>query len=134
MQSPKTGMRTGYWLALTALLLLVVSVQAASNRGKCQNNLQQIGLAILHYHEIHKTLEFFRSTTGGSAVDRLFVCGGGSLLAGLLDRLRQHLDIRTIPLDPFRLLGGAAADTAGHRHRRVAAVAVGLALRQERYR
>jgi type IV pilus assembly protein PilM len=86
-------------------------------------------------HEIQKTLEFFRSAAGGSAVDRLFVCGGGSLLAGLLDRLRQQLDIRTIPLDPFRLLGGAAAaDAAGHWHRRVAAVAVGLALRQEQCR
>jgi type IV pilus assembly protein PilM len=82
--------------------------------------------------EIQRTLDFFRSTTGAAAIDRLFVCGGGSLLAGLLDRLRQRLDIRTIPLDPFRLLGGTrASDAAGERHRRVAAVAVGLALRQE---
>jgi type IV pilus assembly protein PilM len=83
-------------------------------------------------HEIQKTLEFFRSTAGGSAIDRLFACGGGSLLAGLLDRLRQQLDIRTIPLDPFRLLGDAGvADASGARDRRMAAVAVGLALRQE---
>ena len=83
--------------------------------------------------EIRKTLDFFRSTTGAAAIDRLFVCGGGSLLAGLLDRLRQRLDIRTIPLDPFRLLGGAPLDDAagGGTNRRVAAVAVGLALRRE---
>jgi type IV pilus assembly protein PilM len=86
-------------------------------------------------HEVQKTLEFFRSTAGGSAIDRLFVCGGGSLLAGLLDRLRQQLDIRTIPLDPFRLLGDAGVtDASGASDRRMAAVAVGLALRQEECR
>jgi type IV pilus assembly protein PilM len=86
-------------------------------------------------HEVQKTLEFFRSTAGGSAVDRLFVCGGGSLLAGLLDRLRQQLDIRTIPLDPFRLLGEAGnVEVPGARDRRMAAVAVGLALRHEECR
>jgi len=86
--------------------------------------------------EICETLaRFFRSTAGGSAVDRLFVCGGGSLLAGLLDRLRQQLDIRTIPLDPFRLLGEAGnVEVPGARDRRMAAVAVGLALRHEECR
>jgi type IV pilus assembly protein PilM len=83
--------------------------------------------------EIRKTLDFFRATTGAAAIERLFVSGGGSLLAGLLDQLRQRLEIRTIAFDPFRLLGGppfaGVADSG--RHRRMAAVAVGLALRRE---
>jgi type IV pilus assembly protein PilM len=83
--------------------------------------------------EIRSTLEFFRSATGAERIDRLFVCGGGSLVPGLVEVLRQRLDIPTVPLDPFRLLGGAPAQVPGS-HRiepRIAAVAVGLALRQE---
>jgi type IV pilus assembly protein PilM len=83
--------------------------------------------------EIRSTLDFFRSATGAERIDRLFVCGGGSLIAGLLDALRQRLDIVTVPFDPFRLLGGAPKEipTGGSIAPCIAAVAVGLALRQE---
>src|SRR5918995_66188 len=83
--------------------------------------------------EIRSTLDFFRSATGAERIDRLFVCGGGSLIAGLLDALRQRLDIVTVPFDPFRLLGGAPKEipTGGSIAPCIAAVAVGLALRRE---
>lgn len=83
--------------------------------------------------EIRSTLDFFRSATAAERIDRLFVCGGGSLIPGLLDALRQRLDIATVPLDPFRLLGGApkGVPAGGCIAPRIAAVAVGLALRQE---
>jgi type IV pilus assembly protein PilM len=83
--------------------------------------------------EIRSTLDFFRSATGAERIDRLFVCGGGSLIAGLLEALRQRLDIVTVRFDPFRLLGGAPKEipTGGSIAPCIAAVAVGLALRQE---
>src|SRR5918993_3690450 len=83
--------------------------------------------------EIRSTLDFFRSATGAERIDRLFLCGGGSLIAGLLDALRQRLDIVTVPFDPFRLLGGAPKEipTGGSTAPCIAAVAVGLALRRE---
>jgi type IV pilus assembly protein PilM len=83
--------------------------------------------------EIRSTLDFFRSATGAERIDRLFVCGGGSLIAGLLDALRQRLDIVTVPFDPFRLLGGAPKEipTGGSIAPCIAGVAVGLALRRE---
>jgi type IV pilus assembly protein PilM len=82
--------------------------------------------------EIRNTLDFFRSATGTERIDRLFVCGGGSLVQGLLEALRQRLDIITVPFDPFRLLGGAPkhGPAGGSLAPRLAAVAVGLALRQ----
>ena len=83
--------------------------------------------------EIRSTLDFFRSATGAERIDRLFVCGGGSLVAGLLEALRQRLDIATVAFDPFRLLGGAPKHVPGGSSGApcIAAVAVGLALRQE---
>jgi type IV pilus assembly protein PilM len=82
--------------------------------------------------EIRSTLDFFRSATGAERIDRLFVCGGGSLVRGLLEALRGRLDITTVPFDPFRLLGGAPTHgpAGGSLAPRLAAVAVGLALRQ----
>jgi type IV pilus assembly protein PilM len=82
--------------------------------------------------EIRATLDFFRSATGADRIDRLFVSGGGSLLVGLVDALRQRLDIKAVPLDPFRLLGPPKdVPPDSFVERRTGAVAVGLALRQE---
>lgn len=85
--------------------------------------------------EVGRTLDFFRATTGIETVDRVVMCGGGSLVAGFVDVAAERLEVKVELANPFRnitvdpgvdqAMVNAAAPAA--------AVVVGLALRREGY-
>jgi len=85
--------------------------------------------------EAGRTMDFFRATTGIDTVDRIILCGGGSLVAGFLDVFSERTESKVELANPFRnisidpsvdaaLVQGAAP---------AAAVVMGLALRREGY-
>ncbi|MEW5975641.1 MAG: type IV pilus assembly protein PilM [Acidobacteriota bacterium] len=81
--------------------------------------------------EIQKTFDFFRATTVGEQIQRIYVSGGCANVQGLLDLLQQRLNLPVEMLDPFKSIplgkgvdGEYLAEMAPSM-----AVAVGLALR-----
>lgn len=82
--------------------------------------------------EIQKTFDFFRTSTGGEHIEKLYLSGGAAQTAGLTDLLHQEFGVPVDMLDPFRRVGYAETGTVAEaiaRHRPRLAVAVGLALR-----
>lgn len=81
--------------------------------------------------EIQKTFDFFRATTAGEQLQRIYVSGGCAKVEGFLDLLQSRLGLPVEMLDPFRNIAVAKGiDLA--RLDEVSpsmAVAVGLALR-----
>jgi type IV pilus assembly protein PilM len=83
--------------------------------------------------EVHKTLDFFRGTTGADHIDLLLVTGGGAQVDGLVDALHDRLGIPVEVFDPFKAIAfepslfgvPSQAEAAA-----ASAVAVGLALRR----
>jgi type IV pilus assembly protein PilM len=81
--------------------------------------------------EIQKTFDFFRATTVGEHIDRIYLAGGSSKIPGLIETLRQEFSLPVEILNPFQRISPPATieaeqlqDAAGQ-----LAVAVGLALR-----
>ena len=81
--------------------------------------------------EIQKTFDFFRATSIGDQIQRIYVSGGCARVLGLLDLLQNKFNIPVEMLNPFRNLSfgkgldqGKLEETAPSM-----AVAVGLALR-----
>ena len=83
--------------------------------------------------EVSKTVDFFRTTSGTDHVDGIVLAGGTSRIDGLETAFRERFDTEVSQFDPFE---GAAIDaralSADQRLELgpVAAIAVGLALRQ----
>ena len=79
--------------------------------------------------EIQKTFDFFRATAPGEHIERIYLAGGSSKVAGLIEALRQEFSIPVELLNPFQRVGlGQTADLVEQNAGQLA-VAVGLALR-----
>jgi type IV pilus assembly protein PilM len=82
--------------------------------------------------EIHKTLDFFRASSTGEAIQRVYVSGGCARVEGLMEFLREKLGIPVDELDPFRKIKmdpSRVDSTKLKEHSPAMAVVVGLALR-----
>src|ERR1700681_2505909 len=82
--------------------------------------------------EIQKTFDFFRASSAGEHIERIYLAGGSSKVPGLVEALRQEFSMPVELFNPFqRVL--APADGAGaelvEQNAGQLAVAVGLALR-----
>jgi type IV pilus assembly protein PilM len=81
--------------------------------------------------EIQKTFDFFRATTVGEQLQRVYVSGGCAKVEGFLDVLQTRLGIPVEMFDPFKNIAiGKNVDFAYLDEIAPSmAVAVGLALR-----
>jgi len=82
--------------------------------------------------EIQKTFDFFRATAAGEHIERIYLAGGSSRVAGLMEALRQEFSLPVEILNPFSRIAyeeGSAAAQLIERNSGQLAVAVGLALR-----
>ena len=83
--------------------------------------------------ELSRTLDFFKSSFKVDRLDRVLVCGGGSMIHGLLEVLSERLRVSVDRFNPFQLIevDGRTEDPVTVREiGGGAAVVVGLALRQ----
>jgi type IV pilus assembly protein PilM len=84
--------------------------------------------------EIQKTLDFFKQISATDRLlDRLYLCGGTSQVAGLRESLGQRLDAEVELLNPFRKVMPSGRDATPEMVNEMmptASVAVGLALRK----
>ena len=81
--------------------------------------------------EIQKTFDFFRATATGEHIERIYMAGGSSHIAGLLEALRREFSVSVDLLDPFMRIT-PPADWSPELLQQQApqlVVAVGLALR-----
>jgi type IV pilus assembly protein PilM len=83
--------------------------------------------------EIERSIDYFRSTSGGDNVKKILLSGGVAAIPGITADLTQRLGVETEILNPFRnieynkkVLNAERIDEI----RPIAAVAVGLALRK----
>ena len=82
--------------------------------------------------EIQKTFDFFRASTSGEHIEKIYLAGGSAKVPGLLEALRQEFSLPVEVLNPFQRIAppvngsgaGMVEENAGQM-----AVAVGLALR-----
>jgi type IV pilus assembly protein PilM len=83
--------------------------------------------------EIERSIDYFRSTSGGDSIKKILLSGGIAAIAGITVDLAQRLGIETEILDPFRKIKYNKRTLSSERIneiRTIAAVAVGLALRK----
>ena len=82
--------------------------------------------------EIQKTLDFFKNTTPGESIDRIYVSGGASRIPSLLESLGERFGIPVERMDPFRrvTVGKDVPVETVEELSSCAAVAVGLASRK----
>ena len=83
--------------------------------------------------EIERSVDYFRSTSGGGDIKQVLLSGGGAKIPGIAPELTQRLNIETEIINPFRkidynrkVLDAATIEKIGP----IAAVGVGLALRK----
>jgi type IV pilus assembly protein PilM len=80
--------------------------------------------------EIQKTFDFFRATAAGEHIERIYLAGGSSQVAGLIEALRREFSLPVDVLNPFQRIepphgSGTLLETQAPQ----LSVAVGLALR-----
>jgi type IV pilus assembly protein PilM len=83
--------------------------------------------------EIERSIDYFRSTSGGDSIKKILLSGGVAAIPGITGDLTQRLGIETEILNPFRKIDCNKKALNAERIdeiRPVAAVAVGLALRK----
>jgi len=82
--------------------------------------------------ELQKTLDFFKNTTPGESIDRIYVSGGASRVPSLLESLGERFGIPVERMDPFRRItvGKDVPEETVEELSSCAAVAVGLASRK----
>jgi len=81
--------------------------------------------------EIQKTFDFFRATTVGEQLQRVYLSGGCAKVSGFLDRVQSQLNVPVEVLDPFKSIAIGKGIDIGYLDEisPSMAVAVGLALR-----
>jgi type IV pilus assembly protein PilM len=81
--------------------------------------------------EIQKTFDFFRATTIGDQIQRIYVCGGCASVMGFLDLLHKKFNMPVEFLDPFKNMSIGKRINVEYLEEisPSMAVAVGLALR-----
>jgi type IV pilus assembly protein PilM len=81
--------------------------------------------------EIQKTFDFFRATTGGEQLQRVYVSGGCAKVEGFVDLLQARLGLPVEMLDPFKNIAIGKGIDLDHLDEISSSmvVAVGLALR-----
>jgi type IV pilus assembly protein PilM len=82
--------------------------------------------------EIQKTFDFFRASTSGEHIEKIYLAGGSAKIPGLLEALRQEFSLPVEVLNPFQRIAPPANGSAAGMVEENAgqmAVAVGLALR-----
>ena len=83
--------------------------------------------------EIERSIDYFRSTSGGDTIKKILLSGGAAAIPGITAELAQRLGIETEILNPFRKIDYNQKVLDPERIdeiRPIAAVAVGLALRK----
>jgi type IV pilus assembly protein PilM len=83
--------------------------------------------------EIERSIDYFRSTSGGDHIKKILLSGGGAAIPGITGDLTQRLGIETEILNPFRRIDYNKKVLTPERIdeiRPLAAVAMGLALRK----
>lgn len=83
--------------------------------------------------EIERSIDYFRSTSGGDSIKKILLSGGVAAIPGIAGDLTQRLGIETEILNPFRKIDFNKKNLSPERIdeiRPIAAVAVGLALRK----
>jgi len=82
--------------------------------------------------EIQKTFDFFRATSSGENIQKIYVAGGTARIPGLLDLLKEEFALPVEELNPFRKIIINPGRHNEEEIRKIAprlAIAVGLALR-----
>jgi type IV pilus assembly protein PilM len=82
--------------------------------------------------EIQKTFDFFRASAAGEHIEKIYLAGGSSKVAGLVEALRQEFSLPVEVLNPFQKIAPPAEGTGMElieQNVGQMAVAVGLALR-----
>jgi type IV pilus assembly protein PilM len=82
--------------------------------------------------EIQKTFDFFRATSAGEHIEKIFMAGGSCRIPGLLEALRHEFALPVEFLNPFQRIEPPVTSPAAELVEQNAgqlAVAVGLALR-----
>lgn len=83
--------------------------------------------------EIERSVDYFRSTSGGENIKRILLSGGGAKIPGLAVDLTQRLNIDTEIIDPFKKIDYNRKNI-DHEHIEdvgpALAVGIGLALRR----
>jgi type IV pilus assembly protein PilM len=82
--------------------------------------------------EIQKTFDFFRATTSGENIQKIYVAGGTARVPGLLDLLKEEFALPVEELNPFRKVVINPGRHNEDEIRKIAprlAIAVGLAMR-----
>ena len=82
--------------------------------------------------EIQKTFDFFRASSAGEHIEKIYLAGGSSKVPGLVEALRQEFSLPVEIFNPFQKIGlpteGPGVQLIEQNAGQMA-VAVGLALR-----
>lgn len=83
-------------------------------------------------NEFNRQLSFFWNAAGAdSAIDMIFLSGGGSLVPGLLEELKERTEVECALLDPLRGIDCASLDQNSLKSMApMLSIALGLGLRQ----
>ena len=81
--------------------------------------------------EIQKNFDFFRASSAGEHIEKIYMAGGSVGVPGLMEALRQEFSIPVEVLNPFQKIhmNGASGSELVENHAAQLSVAVGLALR-----
>lgn len=83
--------------------------------------------------EIARSLDYFLSQNTDLSIQSLYLCGGGSRLPGLVDKLKTRLNTGVEYLNPIRNISGSGKEMNSEAVRElkyIGAVAIGLSLRR----
>ncbi len=110
-----------------------IKIETSTNEGSNELNRSLITYAEPICSEIERSIDYFRSISGGENIRKILLAGGGAKTPGLADTISHRLNIETEIVNPFKLIeiNEKTIDTTYMTEiGPIAAVAVGLALRK----